>query len=170
LSGTLQSGETAANRADPQRARAIDSGHGTCGQGLLAIAAAEAAARGMHAADVAAHVQRLRGSTDTFAIARDIAYAVRGGRIPRWALPVVQGLRLTPIARRFSDYSARRLPQGRRWRVLVGHCDCAADGETLLAALMQRLDVAEGWVVEAGPAIGAHAGPGALVVGTQPVE
>jgi hypothetical protein len=30
--------------------------------------------------------------------------------------------------------------------------------------------VDEGWLVETGPAVGAHAGPGALVVGLQPTN
>jgi len=74
------------------------------------------------------------------------------------------------VPRRFAAYIARRLPRGRRWRVLVGHCDCRDDGAALLAALRERLDATEGWLVEAGPAIGAHAGPQALVVGLQEID
>ena len=40
--------------------------------------------------------------------------------------------------------------------------------QALLAALRKSLDVHEGWLVETGSAIGAHAGPGALVVSLQP--
>jgi uncharacterized protein len=188
VSGTLQSAEAAAARGAPGRVTVVDSGHASCGQALLALAAAEAAQRGLDAAAIRAEVERLRPLTDTFAIARDISFGVRGGRVPRWAGPLLQGLGLTPVARirrdgrlavagaligrsdvprRFADYVAARLPAG-RWRLIVGHCGCAADGEALLAALRQRLDCAESWLVEAGPAIGAHAGPGALVVGAQP--
>ncbi len=189
VSGTLQAGESAAARCDAARIRVVDSGHASCGQGLLVLAAAEAAQRGGDAAAVAAEVERLRPLTQTFAIARDLSHGVRGGRVPRWARPLIEGLGLTPVARvradgrlgicgallgrqvpqRFARFVADRLPAGQRWRVLVGHCDCPADGEALLGALLQRLDVADGWLVEAGPAIGAHAGPGALVVGVQPV-
>jgi fatty acid-binding protein DegV len=69
--------------------------------------------------------------------------------------------------RRFAAYVAKRLPRGKRWRVMVGHCDSAADGAALLAALRERIDCAESWFVEAGPAIGAHAGPQALVAALQ---
>jgi hypothetical protein len=65
---------------------------------------------------------------------------------------------------------ARRLPRGKRWRVMVGHCDSASDGADLLAALRERVDCTEGWLVEAGPAIGAHAGPHALVAALQEVD
>ena len=42
-------------------------------------------------------------------------------------------------------------------------------GERLLAALHERLDIVEAHLVETGPAIGAHAGRGALVASFQPV-
>ena len=36
--------------------------------------------------------------TLTFAATRDVSFAVRGGRIPAWTLPVANALRLTAIA------------------------------------------------------------------------
>jgi fatty acid-binding protein DegV len=60
--------------------------------------------------------------------------------------------------------------RSKRWRLIVGHCDAPEDGEALLAALRAKLQIAEGWLVETGSAIGAHAGPGALVVSLQPVD
>ena len=122
-------------------------------------------------------------------MARDISHAVRGGRIPRWAEPVVRWSGLTPIAavspqgtlkvagglfarRRapeaFARYVAKRTPAAPGWRLIVGHSDALADGERLLAALRARLPVTESHLVEVGPAVGAHAGPGTLVVGLQP--
>ncbi|WP_334133119.1 hypothetical protein, partial [Silanimonas lenta] len=74
------------------------------------------------------------------------------------------------LPERFARYVAKRLPPGRRWRLIVGHGDARAEGEALLSALQARLDVAQGWLVETGAAVGAHAGPGALVVAVQPVE
>jgi DegV family protein with EDD domain len=191
VSGTLQSGESAAARVDAARATVVDSGHASCGQGLIAIAAAEAALRGESAEAIAALVARLRPRTHTYAVARDIGFGVRGGRVPAWAGSVVKLLGVTPVARmradgklgvqgalwgrkdvprRFAAYLARGLPRAKSWRALVGHCDCAADGEALLTALRQYLDVSEGWLVEAGPAIGAHAGPQALVAALQEIE
>ena len=54
------------------------------------------------------------------------------------------------------------------WRLVVGHADALADGERLVTALRGRLPVIEAQLVEVGPAVGAHAGPGTLVVGLQP--
>ena len=53
---------------------------------------------------------------------------------------------------------------------MVGHCDALTDGEALLAALRARLTLTDSWLVETGPAVGAHAGPGTLVVSLQPAD
>jgi DegV family protein with EDD domain len=190
ISGTLQAGETAAQRLGG-RAFVFDSSNASGGEGLLAMRAGELAAAGADAATILADLARLKPLTLTFALARDIRHAVRGGRIPAWARPVVEWLGLTGLARfkpdgrltmaggllgktrlpqRFAAWVARRVDRRQRWRVVVGHCDAVADGEALLAELRTLLDVADGWLVETGSAVGAHAGPGALVVSLQPFE
>lgn len=189
VSGTLQSAETAAQRGHPERTRVFDSANGAGGQALLAITAAEWAQRGESIEAILAELERLKPLTLTWAVARDIGHAVRGGRIPRWAKPVVSALGLTPIARfgadgklkmagaflggrripeRFARYVAERVDRSQRWRLLIGHCDAYEDGLALQRALRNELDCSESWVVETGPAVGAHAGPGALVAGLQP--
>ncbi|GAB3755249.1 DegV family protein [Lysobacter olei] len=188
VSGTLQSAEHAAARVGQGRVQVVDSINAAGGQGLLAWRAAELAAAGQGPDAIVAEVERLRPLTLTWAMARDIRHAVRGGRIPRWAAPVVRLTGLTPVARiqdgrlkvaggllarghapeAFARHVAKRLPTGVRWRAIVGHCDAEADGARLLQALRKRVDVAESHLVETGPAIGAHAGRGALVVSLQP--
>lgn len=191
VSGTLQSAETAAQRGHFERTHVFDTGNASGGEGLLALRAGEMAAAGADVPAILAELARLKPLTLTWAIARDISHAVRGGRLPSWAKPVVEWLRLTPIAKvnpagrlgmaggllgkahvpeRFARYVARRVDRDRRWRLVVGHCDALADGEALLAALRAQLQVPEGWLVETGSAIGAHAGPGALVVSLQPLD
>ena len=188
LSGTLQSAETAA-RGLVKPVLALDCGHVSAGQALLAWRAGELAADGADAATIEAELTRLRPITQTWALARDISHAVRGGRIPRWAGPAVRWSGLTPIAvvsadgilklvgglfararapEAFARYVAKRAPKVAGWRLIVGHSDALADGERLFAALHARLPVVTGYITEVGPAVGAHAGPGTLVVGLQP--
>lgn len=191
VSGTLQAAESAAQRGHPARTHVFDTANAAGGQALLAIAAAELAAKGASSSEVLARLELLKPQTLTFALARDIRHAVRGGRVPAWAGWIASVLGATPIARmtpagrlkpcaalfgsarapeRFAAYVAKRVPKGQRWRLIVGHCDAADDAAALLAELRRRLDVAEAWQVETGPAVGAHAGPGALVACLQPVS
>jgi DegV family protein with EDD domain len=191
VSGTLQSAERAAQETDPQRVRVVDTRNGSGGQGLLAIRAAERALAGADAATIAAEVETLARQTHTFAYVRNLSNAVRGGRIPRWALPITQWLRLVPVIRLGGDdgsvhvcgvmrdrgdlpghFVARivgRIDRGQRWRAEVLHCDNAAEGERVRGALQLMLpgiDVCR--LLDAGSAIGAHAGPGAVVISLMP--
>jgi uncharacterized protein len=194
VSGTLQSAQHAAARVDGGGVHAFDSVNAAGGQALLAWRAAELAESGSGLEAIREALERLRPVTFTWAMARDIRHAVRGGRIPRWAGPVVRLSGLTPVARvrvdgklgvagglfararapeAFAAFVARRTVrsgQGRvtAWRAIVGHCDAVDDGERLLAALAARLPLAESHLVETGPAVGTHAGRGALVVSLQP--
>lgn len=203
VSGTLQSAEhAAATRGDAAKIRVYDTHNVSCGQGLMAWRAAEMADAGADEAAIVQELERLRPRTLTWAMARDIRHAVRGGRIPAWAEPVVRFTGLTPVARvtpegkltvagglftrtrapeAFARYVAKHAVKALaaqgvtapRLRVIVGHCDALADGERVLAAIRDALPqrgatVLEAHLVETGPAIGAHAGRGALVVAVQP--
>ncbi|MEP6634055.1 MAG: DegV family protein [Luteimonas sp.] len=189
ISGTLQSGEHAAARVEVGRVRVFDTINAAGGQGLLAWRAAELADRGEPLDVIVDELERLRSRTFTWAMARDISHAVRGGRIPAWAGPAVRFSGLTPVAKiradgklaiaggliakrrapeAFAAHVARRVPARTGWRAIVGHCDAREDGARLLEALRQRLDLREIHLVETGPAIGAHGGRGTLVIALQP--
>lgn len=191
VSGTLQSGEHAAARSDSGRVRVFDTFNAAAGEALLVWRAAEMAEAGADAATILAELERLRPQTLLWAMTRDISHVVRGGRIPAWAAPLARLSALTPVARMRADGTlglsgalfarkhapeafarsvSRKLPAGVRWRLIVGHCDAPAAGERLLAALHARLDIGEAHLVETGAAVGAHAGPGALIVAVQPVS
>jgi len=189
LSGTLQAAESAAERVDGARIRVVDTGTGTCAQGLITIAAGEAAARGASVDEIEAIIVGMRDRTQLYAAIRDLSYGVRGGRAPRLALPLSRLTGLKPVIQRkrngrlgmagflrgdrdfperFAAYLAKRLRPGRRYRVLLAHCDCPEDGERLQAELRRlRPGLERDWLVEAGAGIGAHAGPGSLVAGVQ---
>lgn len=191
VSGTLQSAQRAAQETDPARVRVVDTRNGSGGQGLLAVHAAERALAGADASTIGAEVATLAHDTRTFAYARDLRNAVRGGRVPRWALPLTQWLRLVPIVRlgggdgrlhvcgilrdradlpaRYVSRVLRGLDRSRRWRAEVLHCDNAAEGERVREALLRALpgvDVCA--LLDAGSAIGAHAGRGAVVIALMP--
>ena len=192
LSGTLQTAERAAARLAPGRVHVFDSCSVSAGQGLLALWAAEAAQAGLAAPAILAGLARMRLQTVVHAVIPDMQYAVRGGRAPRVALTLSRLLRFSlrlkvrpdgrlgmtgaiwggkHLPERFARSVARRLDPARRYRVLIGHCDCAAEAGRLHTAFVSSgLHIDRAWVVECGVAIGAHAGPGTLVLGIQDYE
>lgn len=190
VSGTLQSAETASARGHAERIHIFDTGNAAGGQGLLVIAAAEAAKAGKSAEDILLELERLKPLTQTWAMTADISHVVRGGRIPKWVKPIIELLGLTPIAkvspqgkltvtgglfgkhrtvRRFAQYVAKRVDRSASYRVIIGHCGDLQAGQLLQEEFTRLVPCEQSWCVETGPAIGAHAGPGALVVALQPV-
>jgi hypothetical protein len=192
LSGTLQSATGAAARTDANRISVFDTNTVSGAQGLLAIWAVEAAEAGLDAERILEGLARMRARTSLYAVARDLRYAVRGGRAPRVALPLTRLLRLSllfhcgadgrfspmgglwghdHLPERFARTVVRRLNPARRYRLIVGHCDCAGDAERVQSALRAQIrSIDRLWLVETGIAIGAHAGPGTLVIAVQDYE
>lgn len=189
LSGTLQAAESAAARADGAAMTVIDSLNVSVGQGLLVIYAAECAQQGMSAPEIVQAVNAMRGNTRTWGALRDLSYAVRGGRVPASKKMAADVFKLVPVlhatpdgyvkaggvlfgksrfVEKFARFVLRKVEPGKTYRLSVGHCNCPEDGQRLLALLkagIPRLERA--WLMDVGCALGAHAGPGALVAGLQ---
>ena len=191
VSGTCGAAETAATRVTTHgKVRVVDSMNASVGQGLLAMYAAECAERGWPLERIVPAVEAMRSRTLTFGLVGSLEYGVRGGRLPRWVKSVADALQLMPILHadrrgrvtgggvlfgrhrlreKFARFVRRRMRATTRYRVLVGHANCASDGEWLLGQL-QGENVVYGRVVPLGSALGVHGGPGMLVVSLQEYE
>ena len=190
VSGTRQAAESAAARvAARERVTVIDSRNASVGQGLIAMYAAECAAAGYDAAALAAAVRSMLPRTRTFACLPTLDYGVRGGRVPGAVRTVANLLRLSPLLATFPDgrlsiggvllgrsrltwkfgrFVSRRIAAARRYRLMVGHGNAPAEGQALLDYLTARhANVERSWLVPCGAALGAHGGPGFLVVALQ---
>lgn len=191
LSGTLQAGESAAAGLGG-RVHVFDSANVSGGQGLLALHAAEMALAGADAASIISQLGEMRERTSTYAYVRDLTSAVRGGRVPAWSLPITRWFGLVPMVRigggdgrlhvfgmgldrkdfaaRFVARVLRSIDRGLAWRAQVMHCDNREEGLRVRDALLEQLPgVHCPEVFDAGSAIGAHAGPGAIAVSMMPV-
>ncbi|HEX2667313.1 MAG TPA: DegV family protein [Gammaproteobacteria bacterium] len=188
-SGTFQAGAAAAARTDDAAVSTLDSCTVSCGQGLLAMYAAECALAGLDAAATLGAVRAMMPRTRTYGMVPDLTSAVRGGRVPRSKKLVADLLHVTPLltarpdgevrscgvllgragrVAKFARYLARHAPAGGPLRLLIGHCAAPDAAQVLLEELRRVLpEVESAHITEAGPALGAHAGPGALVVGLQ---
>lgn len=189
VSGTCQAAESAASRVDGGPVRVIDSLNVAAGQGLLTMYAAELAAAGLSFDEVTERVVAARSRTFTWGAIADLGHAVRGGRVSRPKKVLADALRLRPVLTampdgrvgvggvlvgkhdmvgKFARFLLKRLDPRRSWRLIVSHGDAPEQAARLRELLVAGLpDVRASWLVELGPALGVHAGPGALVVGAQ---
>jgi len=190
-SGTCVAAETAAARVSTHgKVAVIDSMNASLGQGLVAMYAAECAQAGYDAARVIEATRAIVPKTWTWGLVGSLEFAVRGGRVPRWVKAVADRLQLMPILHndrkgrvsagnvlfgrsrlqeKFARFVRRRIHGDRKYRLLVGHADCEAEGEWLLGQLTTD-NVVYARLLPLGSALGAHGGPGMLVVGLQEYE
>jgi DegV family protein with EDD domain len=191
VSGTFSAAQTAAGRVTTHgKVTVVDTRNASLGQGLAVMYAAECATAGYDAAQVVAATQAILPRTQTYGLVGSLEYAVRGGRVPRWVQRVADALQLMPVLHatrdgfvkpggvllgrrdlkpKFARWVRRRMCDDCTYRLLVGHADCEADGRALLEAL-QAPNVAYARLLPLGSALGAHGGPGMLVVGLQEYE
>jgi hypothetical protein len=191
VSGTCAAAQTAAARtATHGTISVVDSGNISAGQGLIAMYAAECALAGYDADRIIEATRSILPRTKSYGVAGSLEYAVRGGRLPRWMKRVADALRVMPVLHndrhgkvspggvlfgredlkaKFARWVRRRMRDDVTYRMIVGHANCAADGQWVLEELSLP-NVAYARLVPIGSALGAHGGPGMLVVGLQEYE
>ena len=179
-SGTHQSAVTAAGAAHGIDVRVVDTRTVTMGQGLVALAAAEAASSGADAAaisDLAAEVAlrtRVFGAIDT------LEHLQRGGRIGAARAMLGSMLSIKPVIQVSNGIVAEESKQRTRSRCLeylagkvraaaplerLAVCDGAAPDLDKFLGLLDGIEVHQGLLpVELGPVVGTHTGPGTIGV------
>jgi len=190
LSGTTAAARQAAGRPDAGGVRVIDSLSASAGQGLLAMAAAEAAKEGWSVEKIEALLLDLIPRTRVFAVVEDLSHAVKGGRVRAPVKRIADFLRLNPVltatpegkmglggfhlgrganACKLARTAVGKMEPETMYRVLVAHANNEAGAmEVRHYILEQHARVHSCHVTEAGPALGVHIGPGGLVVGIAP--
>ena len=189
VSGTLQAAEAAAGQFG-DAIEVFDTLNGATGQGLMVLWAAEAAARGWKRSDIVAHLEQQRDKFQTLCLVRDLSWGVRGGRIKPWMEVVSRRLRLNLVlantaegrlgpcgvlpgrrnaVQRFARFVLRKMDPEQTYRVVISHTDALPDAQDLRDRLLGGHPRVEAcWLEDASPAIGCHAGPGALLCGIHP--
>jgi DegV family protein with EDD domain len=180
LSATYQSATTAAASTDGIAVAVLDSRSVTMGQGLLALTAAEAAARGGTLADVRAVTEAAVPDTRVYGALATLEHLVRGGRIGKARALLGSMLSIKPVIEvrdgvvdeeskqrtrgRSLEYLASKAAADaplRRLAVASGEADDVATLLELLAAVPVAHPIE---VVQLGPVVGTHAGPGTIGV------
>ncbi|HLG68151.1 MAG TPA: DegV family protein [Acidimicrobiales bacterium] len=178
VSATYQSARAAADSFDRVPVEVIDTRTLTMGQGLLVLAAAEAAAVGEELAQLAARTREAMGRTRVFGVVDTLDHLQRGGRIGGAKALLGSLLSIKPVVQvkdgvvaeeskqrtraRSLDYLARKVRADAPLERLAVVDGAAPDIGDFLARL-EGVEVAHPLVVtDLGPVVGTHAGPGTI--------
>ena len=187
LSGTFQSAQRAAKAVKEQiDVHVVNSKNVCLGQGLVVRAAAEAIESGVtDIEELKNRVEAAAQNVRLFVSFETMEYLVRGGRVSRFRGAIAQLLKLKPIltfdaegkvkvvAKTFGgDHARRKLAAivkrattgKRKLRFLVAHANNLEGARFHAEWIRKYFEVPEVDVVSVSPALGAHAGPGAVAV------
>ncbi|MDH4347806.1 MAG: DegV family EDD domain-containing protein, partial [Gemmatimonadota bacterium] len=183
LSGTYQSGVTAARSAGIDGVHCVDSGTASLGLGLRALRAAELAEAGWSTAEVMAELGRLRGQSGCLITVDRFDNLLRSGRVTRGKaflagmLDVKPILSLDPqgavvpvdrvrgrdqvVPRVLGALKRRLTPRPATVRFGIVHAEAPEIAERLRAALVAAYQPRDCFVALATGVLGAHVGFGA---------
>jgi DegV family protein with EDD domain len=187
ISGTVHAAEQARDLLverglAPERMAVVDSRTGCAGHGFMAVAAANAAARGADLAGAVEAARAVREDTQLLVAVDTLEYLRRGGRIGAAQAWIGATLKVKPILTIEGEMQPveRVRTAGRAFERLVAHlesrradgCDAFAVQHVSAPAEAERL-AERGRAIygrdpelfsEIGPVIGTHTGPGLLGV------
>lgn len=181
ISATYQAARTAAAAvADRIPVTVIDSSTITMGIGLLALAAAELAARGATLDALGAEIEDMKGRTTVYGVIDTLEYLRRGGRIGGAQRLIGSMLSIKPVIEvrdgvveveskqrtrvRSLEYLAAKVRDAGPLASLAVVNGAATDIDVLLSMVADVHDPSDTLVGTLGPVVGAHAGPGTIGV------
>lgn len=183
LSGTVQSAQVACSILpdDHPPVTIIDSLSGAMGLGFQVIRAAEMMAEGLAVNEISAEIEAMIQTMQIYFMVDDLEYLVRGGRISKLSGILGNVLQLKPIltvkageivlfdkVRTAGKALQRIFDELKKHRhdlhkITVMHVDALESAQRLQTKLQADYSVPI-YLVEVGPVIGTHVGPGCLAV------
>jgi DegV family protein with EDD domain len=180
-SALLETARLGARLLETDRVHVVDSGSVTMGLGLLTIFAARLAQTGKTAPEIVAECEVIKQRIDGFVAIKDLAQLRKSGRVSLGQALLASAFAIKPILyigksmveiqdkvrswpkalERVAEL-AEQAVDGAKVTLAVVHTNAHAEAERLLQEVRHRFHAVETMVAEAGSAIAAHAGPGAL--------
>jgi DegV family protein with EDD domain len=181
ISGTVDSA-TAAQEFSPVPIEVVDSEFSAMGQGIIAIAAARAAAEGAHLVEVANIARKTREEVHLLFVVDTLEYLHKGGRIGGAKRLLGTALDIKPILH-FEGGTIQPLSQARTKKkairellaiattrlggqqmaeAAIVHVDCSDEAYRLREDVINLFDPSLVHVSDVSPVVGTHVGPGAL--------
>jgi len=185
LSGTINAAKAAANQFPAAKIVVYDSERAAGGLGIMALHAQELIAQGCSWEDLLAALDRERSVQRLYACISDLSHLQRTGRIGKAQQVLGTLMKIVPVivlrdgqvsaeaqVRTFSraqstmvDLALQAVTDVSKARFLVMHTDAPPLAAAVMEQLRGRLDGVQPRlldILEAGPVIATHAGPGAV--------
>ncbi|MDP1573643.1 MAG: DegV family protein [Coxiellaceae bacterium] len=191
LSGTLSASEKAAEKAGGKtQITVMDAGNISAGQGLIVLAAAEAAAAGRTKEEIIAITKNAIEKTHFYAAMTDLDSLVRSGRLPIKLKKMLDFFHLTPLAtvtpegkvkparllfgrknlapKLFRLAKQKMLPE-KKYRLSVLHSERESEALELATMLKNHFNdqIDQLFVLPCCASLAVHAGTGALGIAIQ---
>ncbi len=184
ISGTYQAALAAAEQVGRDKVMVVDSKHVSVGLGLVVEAAGDALALGATVQEAAGVALETVGQVRVFGTVRDLEYARRSGRIDKRIAAVAGLAQVKPIVVFTGDGVAhvggKVIGYGRALknlvnrtvqfagdnsvRLMITHAGAPADAEEVRGMLLEAFPEVDIPLVQAGPVLTAHVGPGCVTV------
>lgn len=184
LSGTLQAAKTAANYIEGTEVHVIDSKNASVALGLIVAEAAQAIEERGKIDEVLDRVQWAIQNVRLFVSIDTMEYLIRGGRVSRSRGLLAKLLNLRPILTIDTEGRAQTIAKifggqktrlkktlelvckeamgKRKLRFAVGHANVPQLAGWVAQQIKRQFELKDVMLVNVSPALGAHAGPGAI--------
>lgn len=186
MSGTYQSALLAKSMIEEEYSDVnivvLDSKSVTYAFGVMAVMVARAAKQGKSLQELVELAERVRQEEVLVALVDTLEYLQKGGRIGKAAALVGSLLNIKPIISISDDGEVMAIDKARGKNKAINRCfellkekvpsgpvhaailhaDRLDQANQWLAKVKDTFDVKEEWIVDIGPAVGTHAGPGTI--------
>jgi DegV family protein with EDD domain len=182
LSGTFSVATTTAQAVPGATIEVIDTRSLAGGISLIATACARLRREGGSFEQAVALAHKLAGKIPIYAVADTLEYLKRSGRVSGAQALFGSLLKMKPIlevangvvhpadrvrtrekaVERMKELVAARVPEGARIHVCTLHTNAPERARGVAEWVQERYHCVEHWTAEAGPVIGARAGPGVV--------
>jgi DegV family protein with EDD domain len=184
FSSALAAMETAKNTLTNVSVEVIECTTAAAGQGLVALAAARAAAAGKVLKEIIQIINNVMTKVNLFASLDNLHYLARSGRVPQAAALVDSILHIKPVFSlnhanprlaglprsmksaidRILKLMERSVNKGHPLHLAVMHADAIEEAKILKEKIVSRFECQEIYITEFTPVMGVHIGPGLVGV------
>jgi DegV family protein with EDD domain len=185
VSGTLRAAQVAAENVSQNNIRVVDSRNTCIALGLIVREAAEAAEDGCSLDEIVARTQRAIDDVEFYVAFNTVEYLIRGGRISKSRGLLARVLNIKPVLRfdasgrpatvartmggqpalkKVMQLVSRHAKGKNKLRFAVAHTNAPEKAAWFSERIKREFKVTDIMLVNASPAIGVHAGPGAAGV------